>query len=586
MFGFGGRGAITAFSPRTWGCRPPRLAPPDPGLNPILPADDQNKRKTLAEGYAAPKKAFECPPVLKLSRRCATMAAAAEWGCRHAAGTVDVGDRSVRRLQKRAIAVLLVLIHLRSGLAAQIQLSIPEPRADYPCVYVDRSHDWWFAFNDLADRMLAPAGFDVVLSDTSLTAAGPLSRFAIVVVPQFSWPTVLSANEERLLKDYVHQGGKLLVITKKGLPAERLANDFGFHLQEGRRSSWRACAPLLPHGTASAVPSRPVRCRLEPSEAQTVLIEDGDAHPIAAARDVGQGRIVVWADDGAYWDFCAQRDPLTMAVASAPTTVALFRWMLGPHPIVRDGRATRVAAEHVERVGCFQFRYSNPSAEAARQIMKHVPAVLEAVVKWNGAGPPTNTPYTIHWLPAGGGGWAEGRAAGVCVYSRDPAHPLKVLAHELTHSTTGPWPRAFNEAWASMVGMRAAAALGYPESGTAELRRILDRLDAADRTRTALDMMASDDGPMNHDYQCKATWMLMEMEKKYGDDFVSRFMSLRNRRHGLRRPITLQQTLALFAQTSGDPDLWSWFKSTGTTIRPSPSDPGPKGNRGRRKRAK
>jgi hypothetical protein len=162
-----------------------------------------------------------------------------------------------------------------------------------------------------------------------------------------------------------------------------------------------------------------------------------------------------------------------------------------------------VDAENVERSVSLEFRYSNPSADAARGIMAMVPGVMDAVERWNGQGPPTDVPFTIHWLSAGGGGWAGVHTAGVCVYGDDPAYPIKVMAHELTHSTTGPWPRAFNEAWASIVGMRAAESLGYRESGRTEMAGIINRLDTVDRTRRTLNMMDSDDGPMNHDYKHK-----------------------------------------------------------------------------------
>lgn len=415
--------------------------------------------------------------------------------------------------------------------------------------------------------MLAPVGFDVVLSDASLTAVGPLADFAVVVVQQLSWPTKLSVSEAAVLTEYVEQGGKLVIVTKAGLPAEKLAKSFGFGLTKGGRAPLHASNQLVEHGSSRQIPTRSVRHHLRPADGQTVLVEDAGGNPVAASRAIGRGRVVVWADDHAYWDFCAQRDKITNLVASAPTTTAMFKWLLGCETGKRRGRVSRVVAENVQRSGSLEFRYSKPSADAAAEVMAKVPDVMEVVEKWNGGGPPPERPFTINWLSAGGGGWAGGHAAGVCVYGKDPAYPIKVMAHELTHSTTGPWPRAFNEAWASLVGMRAAEALGHPKSADDELARIIRRLDKVDPTRRDLDMMDSDNGPMNHDYKHKATWMLLELEKKYGDDFVARFLALRNQTHGVRKRADVQQTFELFARVSDDPRIWQWFQEIGCSAR-------------------
>ncbi|HAU36096.1 MAG TPA: hypothetical protein DCX07_00065 [Phycisphaerales bacterium] len=460
-----------------------------------------------------------------------------------------------------------VCVHAADAPSPSRSPRLPEVRPSHPCVYVDRSHNWQFAHDDLADRMLAPSGFDVILSEASLTAVGNLSGFAVVVVQQ-QWPTTLSNDEAKLLKGYVEQGGKLVLIAGKGQPAETLAAGFGFGLTRGGRAPLRAREPLARHGAPREVPVPAVRCRLRPSPRQTVLIEDADSRPIAAAMTAGKGAVVVWADDGTYWDFCAQRDAVTNEVASAPTTVALFKWLVDGRNADGKGRVWRVHAEKEERHGGLTFRYSNPNAEAAGKIMKLVPAVIQTVEKWNGMGPPSDEPFTLHWLSAAGGGWAGPRAAGVCVYGNDPAYPVKVMAHELTHSTTGPWPWAFNEAWASLVGMRAAEALGHRDSAAGEMKWILEQLDKADKPRNRLDMMDSKDAPLKHEYKHKATWMLLAMEKKYGRDFMARFLALRKRTVGDREAIDLEQTFALFARTSGDPGIWRWFQECGVSVKP------------------
>jgi len=473
--------------------------------------------------------------------------------------------------QHPAVSLLFVLVLLGHAAIAAVRVepvTIPPPRASHPCVYIDRSHDWMFAYDDLADRMLAPTGFDAVLSDASLTAVGPLDRFAVVVVQQLSWPTLVSCDETTLLKNYVRQGGRLVLITKPEMPLEALAQEFGFRLRAGGAAPLQAAGPLVENGSPRSVPTRAVRFHLQRSPAHTVLIEDGNGDPVVAAVNVGQGRVVVWADDHAYWDFCAQRDKHTGEVASAPTTTALFQWLVDGTAAKTKGRTPRVFAENVDQRGALIFRYALPVASPAQEMIERVPAVLKVVKKWNGLGPPVDQPFTIHWLAAGGGGWAGPRGAGVCVFGADPAYPIKVMGHELTHSASGNLTRAFGEAWAVIVGVRSAAALGYVESARKEIDANLAQLKREDPTLRKLDLMDSMRGPMNHAYQRKALWLMLQLEKRYGSDFMSRFLALRNHKYGLRTPIDLQQVFELFAETSGDPGIWKRFAACGTSVKP------------------
>ncbi len=440
-------------------------------------------------------------------------------------------------------------------------------RTSHPCVYVDRSHNWQFAYDDLADRMLAPVGFDVILCDASLTAVGPLDRFAVVVFQQ-PWATTRSPQETKLLTEYVEQGGKLLIIAAPHSAGESLAERFGFRMIRGDRASIFACDPLTGFGSPHEVTAGAAHCRLRPAPDQVVLIKDAGGKAVAAARIVARGVVVVWADDGAYWDFCAQREVETMKIASAPTTVSLLRYLVDGRNADREGQVSRIQAENVQQQGSLRYRYSNANAHAAGQLMRQAPTVIRMVEQCNGISPPDDEPFTIHCLSSNGGGWAGAQAVGVCVYGDDPAYPIKVMAHELTHATTGPWPWAFNEAWATIVGIRTADAIGYRASASIELRQIFEQIDQTDKHHNHLDMMASTDDRNNPAYKHKAAWMIFELEKKFGRDFMVRFLALRNQTCGQRKEINLEQTFTLFAQTCGDPNVWRWFQDCGTSIKP------------------
>jgi hypothetical protein len=223
----------------------------------------------------------------------------------------------------------------------------------------------------------------------------------------------------------------------------------------------------------------------------------------------------------------------------------------------------RVEAEIVERQGPLILRHSRPIAAAAQTLSAKIPAVADVVRKCNAQEIPANPCYTIHFLAGGGGGWAGPHGAGICVYGG--SFPVRVLGHELTHSIANPLPGIFGEAWAIVVGQKAGEALGDAADARAEYDNILRRLDQVDPRRTALDLMQSEKGPPNLDYQHKAVWLLYECERRYGQDFMARVLQLRDKQYGVRKPVNLTQLFRLFAQASGDPKFYGWLKSLGSS---------------------
>ncbi|MBM4103499.1 MAG: hypothetical protein FJ263_05520 [Planctomycetes bacterium] len=441
----------------------------------------------------------------------------------------------------------------------------PSVRQEFPIVYIDRSHEWLFAYDDLAERMLVPAGFDAVLFDASLGALASIHDYDVVFVLQTQCKAALSEAEEQLLFDYVTEGGQLILVTRPDMPAERLATRFGFTIIRGGKSPLRATQKMVSTGSPYKVPTRGVPFTLGKKKGQAVLVEDAMGQPAAAAVAIGKGRVVFWPDDGTYWDFTSQRDK-NMKVASAGTTTAIFKWLVGNKRSTTPGRMARVFAENSKRNGSLIFRYSKPHEEAALRLMDSIPDILKVVRDNNGRGLPESKDFTVHFLSGGGGGWAGIHAIGVCAYGEDPAYPLKVFGHEFTHSTEGPLPWAFSEGWASIVGMRVAEKLGYAQSAHKELDEIITELGKIDPGFSKIDLMQMEKNRGDHIYQKKAVWLILELEKRYGRDFMSRFLDLRKKEYGERVEIDLKQTFALFAETSADKKIYSWLRSVGTSI--------------------
>ena len=468
------------------------------------------------------------------------------------------------RATLRTVACMLTAAWIPCSSSALASTPIPTPRPGVPAVYVDRSHEWLFAYDDLAGRMLAPAGYDVVLCDASLGALADLKDYAVVVMWQAATPSVLSEPECALLREYVAAGGQLLLVTAPKAPAAVLAAEFGFAIEvTAGRAPLTAQPALIQHGSPREVATRRIPFTLKPSPNQTVLVTDAAGTPIAAVRGLGKGRILFWPDNLSYWDFCAQRGP-DMRVPTTDTTVALFRFLTGPPTRSKKGRVRRVEAELVGEFGPLVLRYSQPNAAATAALRERMPTIIAEVERWNGRKVSAKGTFTVNFLSSGGGGWAGGTAIGVSAFG-DPAYQVKVMAHEMTHTITGPWPWIFNEGWASTVGIRVAETTGFRESAAKEHKRWRSKFEKADPTHDRLDIMRIETaGEKDRAYEGKAMWMIEQLEARFGRNFMARFVAARWQRFGSGKGLDLTQTLDLFSEAAGT-DLAEWYRSLGIT---------------------
>jgi len=141
------------------------------------------------------------------------------------------------RLLRRASAYAAIL--LAGGFSSAAQEERPVR------VLVDRSHEWLFAHDDLAERMLRPAGFEIVLCDASLDSKLKLQDFDVVVVQQTASAFPFSDPEIARLKEYVKHGGRLVVVGNPACPVKKLAAAFGFSLRPRPCRLPLRCEPWL-----------------------------------------------------------------------------------------------------------------------------------------------------------------------------------------------------------------------------------------------------------------------------------------------------------------------------------------------------
>lgn len=440
--------------------------------------------------------------------------------------------------------------------------------AQRPKVLVDRSHEWLFAYDDLSERMLRPAGFDVVLCDASLDTKARLSDFDIVMVQQTNCRFPFSEAECALLTRYVEEGGNLVAVGNPKRPIAEFVSRLGVHLLDRPgRAPARPCPALLRHGADSSLQTRAIRCAVKADGPAEKLIVDGTGQTLALAVERGRGKVVVFADDSSYWDFCAQRDA-NMRVPNTATTVSIFKSLLSEPPPGGEGSPVqRLTGERTVHLPSVTVRYSNPIAKESEALLKIMPELDSFVSSINGGLLPTNR-LVVNMLAADGGGWSGGREIGVQCGGH-PAANIAVIAHETTHSYEGPLPGILSEGWASMAGMRAAKHFGYTEAAQKERRAWRRRYQAAEQGGVRLDLARENfDRAQFGAYEGKMMALVEELERRYGQDFMPRFLELKWALKNAER-VSMEETLQLFSITAGA-DLSPLYASLGISL-PGPS---------------
>ena len=173
-------------------------------------------------------------------------------------------------------------------------------------VLVDRSHEWLFAHDDLSERMLRPAGFEIVMCDASLDTTAKFKDFDIVFVQQAAGAFPFSDDERALLKRFVDGGGCLIVVGNPAGPSAGVAGDFGFALNSRNcRLPLRSEAWLRDSfGAERELRTRPMSCCVDANGEARKLITDQDGVAVAILKEYGKGKVLCFADNGAHWDFC------------------------------------------------------------------------------------------------------------------------------------------------------------------------------------------------------------------------------------------------------------------------------------------
>lgn len=438
----------------------------------------------------------------------------------------------------------------------------PHPR---PTVLVDRSHEWLLGYMTFANKILCPGGLDVVMCDASIGTRARLEEADLCFLPQVATSVTYSRSECEQLEAYVRGGGQLLLCVDPERPIAGVAACFGIRFSsQAMLTPYIASPSLVEYGAPETVsiPTSRVSCSILPPPSGSVLLSDQTGLAAAVETPFGEGRVICLI--GRNWDVGASDEAARHSVRSA--TLAIFRYSLGERG--KDlppgaGGCSQVDPENLaelQGVPGWVIGYPSTVSEHVVPLLPLLPRIVELAQCYSGVeAHPTNFRVGMVATDAGGvagPGWIVVQAIGPL------PDKIAVFAHEYTHNI-GACGSLFTELWPMMVGDRVRRDLGYPKDTRTEDETADEKMRRVDPTTQAIDICdeAASPGFSEADRAIKTGWMVLQLEKRYGADFMQRYIEL-VRALGGDRPVGPSETLDLFCIVAGE-DLTPWYHSIG-----------------------
>ena len=278
------------------------------------------------------------------------------------------------------------------------------------------------------------------------------------------------------------------------------------------------------------------------------LVADGSGRPLAVAFRCGEGRVVAVGAD--MW---SQDRPESYELASDVLTW-LGEGRLSAQYGQRAEPETVESSTSIERDG-FRLLY-NPQIEyrataiapLAERSLRFTDGLLAGSQR-------AMRKLSIRLIIAEQGG-ASGK--NINVSALGPLHRIAgVVAHERAHQF---YRGVREEYFAHYIGIRARMSLGYPDEARAIIAAETAAFRAEDPKGDGIDIM----GPMSRAAQGKYVWMLEELEKKHGPDFIGKFFARWRQDVSAPRSLDAAHFVQYMSEAAGE-DLAPWFKALGTT---------------------
>ncbi len=465
--------------------------------------------------------------------------------------------------------------------------SAPQVRRS-PRVLLDFSlHSVYGYRESLFDRYLGPDGWFTAWT-FDYPRRAELDKYDVLIVASSS-PFAIPQLEIDEIRDFVSNGGGLFLAgdecdyyerawanQEEDYPLNALAAVFGFGFTGARAD--RPCA-----FTSGAQPSQgwEVDARMEgdkpeniitvPENAEVVL-EDQSGRPVLATAQYGRGRVAVL---GARTCISS---PVDTHLINQELVRRLFAWLAEGTRAAPSFAPERRETLAPARLGSGVIRVHGlpPMDSVLEKAYRRAREVMDLITEIFGY-QPAGTWHLVPFADCVGGGGAAGYEDGFIVGFGALAMDLReetsmtgVIAHEMAHTFINGRLSNLEESYASLAAYRAVSQIGlaqyYPEPDPeipgrleAWTRRAFEQYDPnGDRLDMALPSTPENSNAMFG----KGMWVIEELEKQYGGDFMRRYFQFLESEH-VKGGLSMQQVVAYMSRVAGE-DQTEWFKSFGT----------------------
>ncbi|MCL5271056.1 MAG: hypothetical protein M1457_11040 [bacterium] len=443
-------------------------------------------------------------------------------------------------------------------------------------------------FGPISAELLAPYQIVIVVGGKGRMVRPPAGGWP-KSIQSLGFDVPYAPEEVAALREYVvKKGGRILLFgsaaswctanrraTGAGapdamsMPLNQIATPLGFQFQDsnaarvGRVASANKNVMDFGNPSFSALFSGSHGCALKVPAGAQVLLEGNNRRVAAAASNVGEGFVVAIGLEGFYESFRSDE-------RLAPGFAALLDWIVAsgtytpapsPYddlnlpPVVCNSRTMRIRAIEPMKARALEIN------ELAVHAEQFIPRVLKLNDLFELVSRNESTGVEVLVRVSGPAGSA-GRIIQVGGYSNNAIVPIH---HEVAHMV---WPNKEHPKWfvepiANYLSYRGRMDLGFKDYAMEKKRSIYKELAVAE-ANGPIDL-ARYENTMDPAMNLKGLWILHELENKYGEDFMARyivaFRAWRSAHPG--RTLNTSDVVKLFSSAASE-DLMPWFKQVGT----------------------
>jgi hypothetical protein len=304
----------------------------------------------------------------------------------------------------------------------------------------------------------------------------------------------------------------------------------------------------------------------------TILAKDADGKPVAAARKVGKGRMLVFG-----MNLIGPRSQKDGPLFCQDLVHEMFRWVSAGKDIVpgETPAANHIYPEQKMELGAVVLHYNQYLAEYADKVGEYYKEVKPLLRKWMGVplkaldkSKSAQGQLHVYLLPCGDWAWSGGDKIGVAVFWGNfpevPIDVIGVLAHELQHSWMHGYTENFNagEAIAIYAGYKVLHWMGYEDTW----KRFTEGLDKKLSDEKFAEWRKQD---YKKDPTNKYIVAMWGIEKKYGEQTYTKYVQTRDKlAPPSAGPTNDSDGVWLWSRTTGE-DMFPYFRSLGYDVDPS-----------------